>query len=95
MLICCQTLHESLAKQPCPTSAYLPFAGRLEFALEKLGADRILFGTDLTIRDIPSQLGRILGTKMSDEDRKKILYDNAAGLLGIESRVQNPEAQAP
>ena len=65
------------------TSAYLPFAGRLEFALEKLGADRILFGTDLTIRDIPSQLGRILGTPMSRGDRQKILYDNAAKLLGI------------
>ncbi len=65
------------------TSAYLPFAGRLEFALEKLGADRVLYGTDLVIRDIPAQLGRILGTKMSDEDRDKILYANAANLLGV------------
>lgn len=65
------------------TSAYLPFAGRLEFALEKLGADRILYGTDLVIRDIPSQLGRILGTGMPEEDRRKILYGNAAKLLGI------------
>jgi predicted TIM-barrel fold metal-dependent hydrolase len=65
------------------TSAYLPFAGRLEFALEKLGADRILYGTDLVIRDIPSQLGRILGTPMSDEDRDKILYKNAADLLKL------------
>lgn len=65
------------------TSAYLPFAGRLEFALEKLGADRILYGTDLVIRDIPSQLGRILGTGMPEEDRRKILYDNAAKLLGV------------
>lgn len=65
------------------TSAYLPFAGRLEFALEKLGADRILYGTDLVIRDIPSQLGRILGTPMSDEDLDKILYTNSANLLGL------------
>jgi predicted TIM-barrel fold metal-dependent hydrolase len=65
------------------TSAYLPFAGRLEFALEKLGADRLLYGTDLVIRDIPSQLGRILGTDMSTSDRRKILYGNAARLLKL------------
>lgn len=65
------------------TSAYLPFAGRLDFALEKLGADRILYGTDLVIRDVPSQLGRILGTPMSNGDRDKILYLNAAKLLGV------------
>jgi predicted TIM-barrel fold metal-dependent hydrolase len=65
------------------TSAFLPFAGRLEFALEKLGADRILYGTDLVIRDIPAQLGRILGAEMSAADRDKILYANAAKLLGV------------
>lgn len=66
------------------TSAYLPFTGRLEYAVEQLGADRLLFGTDLLIRDIPSQLGRILGARISERDKRKILFDNARELLGLE-----------
>ena len=72
--------HEMILEYMEP---FLPFAGRLEFALEKLGADRILYGTDLVIRDIPAQLGRILGAEMSATDRDKILYANAAKLLGL------------
>jgi len=65
------------------TSAYLPFSGRVEYAVEHLGAERILYGSDLTIRDIPSQLGRILGADISEVDKEKILFTNTANLLGL------------
>ena len=38
------------------TSAYLPFAGLVEYAVEKLGAERVLYGSDLVIRDLPAQI---------------------------------------
>jgi predicted TIM-barrel fold metal-dependent hydrolase len=65
------------------TSAYLPFYGRVEYAVKHLGAERILYGSDLPIRDVPSQLGRILGAELTDAEKELILYTNTANLLGL------------
>lgn len=63
------------------TSAYLPVAGLVEFAVQKLGAHRVLYGSDLLIRDLPSQIGRILAADISEADKQKILFSNASALL--------------
>jgi predicted TIM-barrel fold metal-dependent hydrolase len=65
------------------TSAYLPFSGLVELAVEKLGADRVVYGSDLPIRDLPSTMGRILDASISETARESILYTNAAHLLGL------------
>ena len=49
----------------------------LEYAIDELGADRILFGSDFDIRDIATQLGRIYSVDMDDKTREKILSGNA------------------
>ena len=47
---------------------------QMEMAVEMLGADRILFGTD----NSPSScVGKILGARISDEDKKTILSGRA------------------
>jgi predicted TIM-barrel fold metal-dependent hydrolase len=51
--------------------------GFLEYAIDELGADRILFGSDFDIRDIATQLGRIYSVDMDDKTREKILSGNA------------------
>lgn len=66
------------------TSGSQPFSGTLEFAIETLGSRRILFGTDMLGRGMPSQLGRIDGTRLSKQDRENILYRNAIELFGFE-----------
>ena len=63
------------------TSAYLPFAGLVEYATAKLGASRILYGSDLVIRDLPSQIGRVTGASIPREAKAAILFENAATLL--------------
>lgn len=63
------------------TSGSQPFTGTLEFAIETIGARRILFGTDMLGRGMPSQLGRIEGTRLSKEDRENILFRNAMSLF--------------
>jgi predicted TIM-barrel fold metal-dependent hydrolase len=65
------------------TSAYLPFSGLVELAVEKLGAGRVVYGSDLPIRDLPSTMGRILDASISDEEKTRILYSNALELLGM------------
>lgn len=59
------------------TSGSQPEDGYLEYAIDELGADRIVFGSDFPGRDIGTQLGRIYSVDMDDEMRNKILYKNA------------------
>jgi predicted TIM-barrel fold metal-dependent hydrolase len=63
------------------TSAYLPFAGLVEYATAKLGASRILYGSDLVIRELPSQIGRVPGASIPREAKAAILFENAATLV--------------
>ena len=54
----------------------LPDAGMLEFALETVGMDRILFGSDAPLRHQGSALARIQGSGLSPAQRTAILHDN-------------------
>jgi uncharacterized protein len=65
------------------TSGSQPVAGIVEYAVEKLGAERILYGSDIAGRDFSCQLGRIYGAKISQHDRDLILGLNAKKLLGL------------
>lgn len=65
------------------TSGSPPVSGLVEYAVEKLGAERVVFGSDFPIRDFACQLGRIEGARVSSEDRELILWKNAARLLKL------------
>lgn len=56
--------------------------GAIEMAVEELGAERIFFGTDLPDIDFWTNLGKVEGADITDEQKKLILYDNAARLIG-------------
>lgn len=65
------------------TSGSQPFSGTLEFAIKELGADRILFGSDFPIRDLASQMGRILGTPLSRPDQEAVMFKNAQRIFNL------------
>jgi uncharacterized protein len=65
------------------TSGGYPESGVLDYALEHLGADHIVYGSDLPIRETSVTLNRILGTAMSAGERAKILYGNARRILKL------------
>ncbi len=65
------------------TSGSQPFSGIVEYAVKTLGAERILFGSDICGRDFSCQLGRVLEAKISDRDRNLILGLNAERLLKL------------
>lgn len=65
------------------TSGGYPEAGILDYALEQLGADHIVYGSDLPIRETPVTLGRTLGTAMSESEREKILHLNTRRILKL------------
>ena len=48
------------------------------------GVDRVLFGTDYPMWETAEELERFFKIGLSEEEYKKILYENAAGLFGIQ-----------
>lgn len=64
-------------------SGAFPEDGLVEYAVEHLGPDRVLFGTDLPIRECSVKLGSVLGTDLSAATKHKILFENTARLLQL------------
>ncbi len=57
--------------------------GLVEYLVAKVGADRILFGSDLTWIDPRTQLGMVLDAEISSSDKASILRENALRLFCI------------
>ncbi len=55
----------------------------LEF-IQEVGAERILFGSDIPFGTMKSELSKILALDMSDEEKSLILSGNLMRLIGIE-----------
>jgi predicted TIM-barrel fold metal-dependent hydrolase len=55
--------------------------GLVEYLVAEVGAERILYGSDLTWIDPRTQLGMILDAEVTDEDKALILRDNALRLF--------------
>lgn len=66
------------------TSGCDPELGSVEYAVERLGVERVLFGSDAPGRDVLCQIGRIMAADISETDRAKILCGNAEKLLGLD-----------
>ena len=66
------------------TSGSQSEAGLVEYAVRRLGPERIVYGSDWPIRDFGTQIGRVLAADLSDEDKELILCSNAARVLSLE-----------
>jgi predicted TIM-barrel fold metal-dependent hydrolase len=65
------------------TSGGFPEEGLIEYAVEHLGPDRVLYGSDLPIRENSVTIGRILGADLPAATKQKLLYGNTARLLNL------------
>lgn len=55
--------------------------GTIEYIADKVGADRVLFGTDAPMRDPRPQLGWAVYTRLDQADKRRILGGNFADIL--------------
>lgn len=75
---------EDLPNVVIDTSGMQPEAGIVEYAVSRLGDDRVLFGSDMYGRDLPVQIAQVIAADIPDASKRKIFYDNASKLLGVD-----------
>lgn len=63
------------------TSGLDPELGCIEYAVRRLGAERVLYGSDAPGRDILCQIGIIAAASITTEEKEQIYYTNAQKLL--------------
>ncbi len=79
------------AVKECP-NLYLDLTGSIitgtwvERMVEAVGAERILYGTDFPFIDPFYEFGKVCYTRISEEDKEKILGLNAAKIIGKSTR---------
>ncbi|MCC7349130.1 MAG: amidohydrolase family protein [Phycisphaerales bacterium] len=64
------------------SSASSIYPGLIEWAVSEIGVDRVLYGTDTPLYMAAMQRTRIDRAELSDSQKKRILRENAVGLLG-------------
>lgn len=65
------------------TSGGAPEAGLVAHAVEQLGADRVLYGSDAPVRDFAVALARVKDAGLARSELSKVLHDNARHLLRL------------
>jgi predicted TIM-barrel fold metal-dependent hydrolase len=55
--------------------------GVIEFMVEELGADRVVFGTDQPLRDPIPQFGWVAYTRLPEKDKRKIFGENMRTII--------------
>ncbi len=68
----------------CSSSFDWMTSEKAEKIIKAYGADRVLFGSDFPMWDYESELSRFFEINLTESEREKILYRNAAKLFGIE-----------
>ena len=63
------------------SSARSIYSGLIEWAVETIGADRLLFGTDTPLYSVACHKARIESAEISQAAKRAILFRNAARLL--------------
>jgi len=61
-----------------------PARGMVEALVEDLGADRVLFGSDMPGRSLSSQLAKVMLADLSVEQKELVLWKNAARVFGLD-----------
>lgn len=65
------------------SSAASIYSGLIEWAVGAAGAEHILFGTDTPLYSASAHRARIDSAEIRDEEKRRILRDNALGLLRV------------
>jgi len=65
------------------TGSSYTYFDKVKAAVDVLGAERVLFGSGMTEGSVDMQLGVVLDSMISDEEKDVVLYEGAKGLFDL------------
>lgn len=65
------------------TAISMTYDGTIEWIVDKVGVDRVLFGTDLSFFDCRQTVGKLALSRLSDGDKIKIFGENAKKVFDL------------
>ena len=68
-------------------SGSISHADDLEYAVRLVGADRLLFGSDMPDLAFQCSYGQLIEADLTPEDREKIAWKNAVRLFGFDGEA--------
>ena len=57
--------------------------GAIEWIVNEIGADRLCYGSDVPFYDCRHVVGKVATAKLTDDEKRKILGENARKILGV------------
>ncbi len=75
---------EDLANVYVDTSGGWYDSEMVEYAVRRMGDERVIYGSDYPGRDYAPQVGRVEGANLPQEVKEKILWRNAAAVLKLD-----------
>ena len=74
--------HENLFLDTCHSFLSMGF---VEFLVENIGSERVLFSSDFPFLNAPAGVGKVVYTKLSTTEKERILGLNAMKLFGLKN----------
>lgn len=65
-------------------TSVMPYPHRIREAIDRLGADRVVYGSDMPAANPVVELEKLRVLDLTDAERSRVLFQNAADLLGLE-----------
>lgn len=63
------------------TSGFDPTSGFVDMAVRELGAERVIYGGHLPSRSIGTEFGKVLGAKLTEQERYLVFGENFRRML--------------
>ena len=75
-------------------SGSYPEKGMVEALVKDIGAERVLFGSDMLGRSLPSQIAKVLFADITEEEKEEILWKNAVRVFRLGAPA-TPSGEGP
>ena len=83
-------LRDRLPNAHLDCCGYYPERGLVEALVADVGAERVLFGSDMAGRTLAGQLAKVVFADISEADKELVFGGNAARLFGLEEVPPGP-----
>ena len=83
-------LRDRLPNAHVDVSGFYPERGLVEGLVEDVGAERVVFGSDLAGRTLAGQMAKVVFADLREDEKRAVFGDNAVRLFGLAEVAPEP-----